>query len=143
MTDIQARLQRAAESILDNEALSADLDDEAANVLLDWGVALAQQIASETIELDDATAEEMIYQPMRALRKMLRAVNQLALAPNEEGLTKIISQAESVYGIAYVLPDEDQHAQWMQQIYLLGDNPTKIICELRDLIEGQKNAQTR
>ena len=37
MIAIQERIQRTAESILENEALTADLDDEAAQVLLDYG----------------------------------------------------------------------------------------------------------
>ena len=35
MIKIQERIQRSVESILDNEALSADLDDDAARLLLD------------------------------------------------------------------------------------------------------------
>ena len=49
MAEIQQRIQRAAESILENEALSADLDDDAAKLLLDWGVKRAEQIAIQTI----------------------------------------------------------------------------------------------
>ena len=40
MNAIQHRIQRAAESILENEALTEDLDDTAANVRIDWGVML-------------------------------------------------------------------------------------------------------
>ena len=35
--EIRRRVERAAESILENERLTADLDDQAADFLLDWG----------------------------------------------------------------------------------------------------------
>ena len=137
MSTIQARLQRAAESILENEALTAELDDEAAQVLLDWGVAVAQRITSETIELDEVTAEEATYQPMRALRKMLRQINQWAANPEIFGLEKIIEQAVIAYGAGYAAPGSDLQAQFSDQIRTAAQNPAENIRQLRTLIENQ------
>ena len=131
MTEIQTRLQRAVESILENEALTADLDDEAAQVLLDWGVKQAQAIASETIEMDEAQAEEAIYHPMRALRKMLRYVNKWAVDPQESTLARIVEQAEIIYGSS---PDEGQQALFSAQIP--GDVIERVSM-LRSFIEGE------
>lgn len=97
MIDLQKRIQRAAESILENEALTADLDDEAAKALLDWGVSWAERIASETAELDDEAAEEAMYQPMRSLRKMLRAANKWVADPQSEELERITEHVASVF----------------------------------------------
>lgn len=137
MTVIQARLQRAAESILENEALTADLDDEAAQVLLDWGVTLAQRITSETIELDQAAAEEATYQPMRALRKMLRQINHWANNPEISGLEKIIEQAAITYGAGYAASGSDLQAQFSDQIRTGALNPAENIRQLRAFIENQ------
>ncbi len=113
MIESQKRIQRTAESILENEALTAGLDDDAAKFLLNWGVERAQVIASETIEMDDAQAEEAMYQPLRALRKMLRAANNWATDPQERNLGRIMKQAEIVYGSS---PSENQQADFLIQI---------------------------
>lgn len=131
----QERIQRAAESILGNERLTADLDDETAKELLDWGVALAQQIASDTAAMDDTAAEEAMYQPMRALRKMVRAINQWTLEPNEIGLKKIIGQARAIYGPDYIVPGPDQCAQFTNQVIVWSDHPLEMIRQLRQFIE--------
>ena len=137
MIAIQARIQCAAESLLENEALTADLDDEAAKVLLDWGVALAQQIAAETVEMDDSAADDFMYQPMRALRKMLRRVNKWVLAPDETGVEKIIELARITYGVEYVTPSPEQRALFMEQISQWSDNSLEMIRQLRHFIENQ------
>lgn len=116
MIEIQQRIQRAAESILENEALTTDLDDEAAKLLLDWGVNLAQQIASETIEMDEAPAEEAMYHPMRALRKMLRVSNKWVLDPQERGLGRILKQAAMLYGAEYISPTNAQQTAFLIEI---------------------------
>jgi len=48
MDELTRRAQDLAESILENESLTADLDDAAAKVLIDWGVACAEIIAHST-----------------------------------------------------------------------------------------------
>ena len=133
MNGFQARLQRAAESILENEALTAELDDEAAQVLLDWGVSLAQRIASETIELDEAAAEEATYQPMRALRKMLRKINNWAGDPDHSGLEEILEQAAITYGP----PGTEILAQFGNQVHITTQNPAENIRQLRAFIDNQ------
>ena len=132
MTEIQQRIQRAAESILENEALTADLDDDAAKALLDWGVKQAQAIASETIEMDDAQAEEVMYQPMRALRKMLRTANKWAVDPQEMTLARIMKQAEIIYGNC---PTEEQQAAFLMAI---PQDTTARVHALRGFVEGDR-----
>ena len=131
---IQQRLQRATESLLENEALTANLDDQAARVLLDWGVALAQQIVAKTIKLDEAAAEEATYQPMRALRKMLRQINDWASSPDEPGLEKILAQAELSYGDGFTTPDSELRAQFFTQLH--SGDPAQVIGQLRRFIEN-------
>lgn len=130
MVEFKQRIQRAAESILENETLTADLDDEAAKVLLDWGVTQVQSIASETIEMDASQAEEAMYRPMRALRKMLRAANKWVIDLKENNLGRIVKQAEIVYGSS---PNEEQQAAFAAQI---PEDATGRLIELRNFIEG-------
>lgn len=132
MTEIQQRIQRAAESILENEALTAGFDDDAAKALLDWGVKQAQSIASETIELDDVMAEEAMYQPMRALRKMLRDTNKWVIDPQEMTLARILKQAEIIYGNC---PTEEQQAAFLMA---LPQDTIARVHALRGFVEGER-----
>ena len=132
MTEFQRRIQLAAESILENEALTAALDDEAAKLILAWGLEQSQGIVSETIEMDDAQAEEAIYHPMRALRKMLRIANQWTIEPQENSLRKFLQQVEIVYGC---IPSEEQQALFMLQI---PEGSVERVAALRSFVEGER-----
>ena len=63
---LESRTRRAVESLLENESLTADLDDAAAKELLDWGIAHAKEIISDTADMDDEGAEEAMYPRMSA-----------------------------------------------------------------------------
>jgi len=134
MVEIQQRIQHAAESILENEALSADLDDDAAKVLLDWGVMLSQQIAVQTVEMDDLQAEEAMYGPMRALRKMLRTANNWTNVPGEKNLRRILDEAPMVYGAGYVGPSDEEISAFMA---LTLAAPPKRLIALQSFLEGK------
>ena len=133
MIEIEQRIQRAAESILENEALTAGLDDEPAKLLLAWGIDLAQKITAQTAGMDDIQAEEAAYRPMRALRKMLRGANQWTLDPQERGLGRVLRQAPSVYGADYSLPTDDQQRDFLSAVPTGAANR---LVALRAFVEG-------
>jgi hypothetical protein len=145
MDFLALRLKRAAESILENESLAADLKDEAATVLLDWGVACAKEITYGTAGiLDETRAEEAMYPRMRALRRMLRAINNWAakasLTNREYGaeiLTEIIEHASGVYGEAYIPPSESSRKQLLYRQNSILYAPASFIARLRLMIENQ------
>lgn len=130
MNLIQLRIQRAAESLLENEALTGELNDEAARLLLDWGIDRARAITETTVDMDEILAEETMYQPMRALRKMLRSVNKWVNDPQERELGKIIQQASIVYGRS---PDEDAQEKFLSQVP--GDIVGRVIA-LKQFLDG-------
>jgi hypothetical protein len=67
---LEQRVSRVAESILDNERLTADLDDSATKELLDWGLAAAKQIAQGTADVDDdASGQHLGHQRARGRRR--------------------------------------------------------------------------
>lgn len=107
------RRERAAESILGNERLTADLDDAAAGALLEWALACTGSIVSDTTGMDDAQAEEVMEPRMKATRRMMRNVNRLvgSEGPNEgnikDRLGKIAAQAQIVYDREIVPPDAE------------------------------------
>ena len=134
MIDMQQRIQRAAESILDNEALTTNLENAAAEVLINWGVILAQEIANQTIEMDEAQAEEAMYRPMRALRKMLRTASKWAVNPQEMYLGRVLKQASIVYGSGFANPSDEEQIAFMTQIPAA---PRERLIELQRFVEGK------
>jgi hypothetical protein len=140
MDSILGRVNRVAESILENESLTADLNDEAAGVLIDWGIARAKEVAYSTLEIvDDDQAEEAMYVQMRALRRILRTANQWATKISmidkeygESALASIIEQAAILFGQTYVPPNE---ASCKDLINRQNSPPAAFIANLLDLIE--------
>jgi hypothetical protein len=78
MNEIDRRMERAAQRMLENERLTSDLDDGAARLLLTWGIAWSQMIVESTAGLDDAAAREISRPRLKATRRMMRTVNRWA-----------------------------------------------------------------
>jgi hypothetical protein len=135
--DPEKRIRMAAESILENEALRQGLDEDGASALLEWGLTCARQIAADTLEFDDETAEEMAYPRMKALRKLLGAVRNL-YAPEVDAtrretlLTEIAGCIPSVYGGGVPQPETARSNDFVAT--QSGGNGQKI-RDLRELIE--------
>ena len=139
--DLKKRMKMAAESILENESLREGLDDEAGSALLDWGVARAQQIASETAELEDEEAEEASYPRMRGLRTLLRDVASLCTEEPDstrqgELLQEIADQVPLVYGPA--APSSDI-SSWTHFLATPVESNAQKIIGFRALLEENQN----
>jgi len=78
MSDVQKRVVRAAERLLGNEALTDELKDPAARMLLEWGVENAKRIMESTAGMDDATAEQTTAPRLLANQELMRLVNKWA-----------------------------------------------------------------
>lgn len=123
------RRQRAAERVLENEALTADLDDDAAKVLLDWGLALADRAAHETATAPEADAA--LDERLAAVRRLLRRVGRWAANPEEGGAddaawAALAGLATAAYGHPLAAPAPAE----------LPADPAAIIAHLRRSIEG-------
>jgi hypothetical protein len=142
MAEFTRRVARAAETILENERLTADLDDAAAKVLLEWGVACAERIAQGTAGLDDAEAERVMSPRLRATRRLMRSVNrwiasrwEMDAESSAAVLTQIIDQAAIIYGEEFEPPVQEQRDAFVKQIPALVDRPAQLIADLRALVE--------
>jgi hypothetical protein len=138
--EVALRISRVTQSILENESLTADLDDTTAKELIDWGLACARKIAQDTSGLNDAEAEETMYPRLRATRRLMRSVNSWAAKQREMDaeasttpLTKVIEQATIIYGEDFTPPDSEQQAAFLRQ---QTDNPQQMIANLRGLLEN-------
>ena len=140
---IGKRISRVAESILENERLTSDLDDSAAKELLDWGLNVARQIVQGTAsEDDDEAAEQAMYPRLRATRRMMRAVNRW-IANQQKGDTEgrdkafnnILEQASVIYGRPFTAMDDDQRATVSRVQLEYASDPPQMIAHLRELFE--------
>jgi phosphohistidine phosphatase len=139
----QQREQRAVESILDDERLTADLDDAAAQALLDWGMASARRIARTTSAADSATADEAMYQRLRATRKLMRWVNQWVASSQSatsvqeaDALSEILDRASCVYGVHDIPLDQAQQDHFHRLEAECVDEPARLIIRLREFVES-------
>ncbi|MBN1149139.1 MAG: hypothetical protein JXA78_17905 [Anaerolineales bacterium] len=136
------REHQAAESILENESLAADLDDETAKELIDWGLSGAKTVAQSTASLDDEQAEQVISERLRATRRLMRSVNKLvskrAEMDAEESaqlLDQINEQAAAIYGQA-PLPAQDERRQAiLKRLAGSAQDPARMVADLRGLFE--------
>ena len=135
MDEMEIRNQHAAESILGNEALTADLDDQAAKVLIQWGISRARRIVGKTAGMSEEEAEQAMYKPMRALRKMLRTVNKLAVSQDMNQLEKFLDRASDVYGSTISIPGGHERARFLMQ---LPKDPVERIARLRQFVEPER-----
>jgi hypothetical protein len=140
--ELAERAKRAAESILENESLTADLDDQAAKVLLDWGTTCARTIATSTSGLSAAQAQEAMDLRLRAVRQFMRSINGWAAEQqgmDAEGhaarLVKVLEQAAIAYGTGFVHPAQEQRDTFLAQQVEQASTPQQWIAELRALIE--------
>ena len=100
----EVRARRAVESILENESLTADLDDVEAQRLLEWGIVHAKRLAAENREsLDDE---------LNALRRLMRGINKLLAgrrpcrqADDERLRRRLERLVERAAGLSFSPPD--------------------------------------
>ena len=142
MDDLTQRVRYVVDSLLENEGLTADLDDVAAQVLLDWGIACAKRIARSTMGLDDLEAEEAMADRLRATRRLMRLVDRWIAchresdtAADRDALARIFGQAAIIYGKEAVWPDEVGRDVFFRQHAGSADDPGQAIEDLRRFIE--------
>ena len=123
-----------------NPRLTADLDDDAASELIDWGVSLARRVVLETAELPAARAESARDERLNATRKMMRAVNNWVAsrdrgdpATHAENVAKIAEKFSQARGEAYDPPNPTRQTAFLEQ--QLDDSPTDTIVRLREFLE--------
>ncbi len=145
---LQRRTQRVAQSLLENESLTADLDDAQAQVLLDWALERAETIVQRTAGLGEAEAEEELGPRLRALRRLLRRVNQWLSGGDDmdqrtsaETLAQIVGQAQVVSGPDYAPPPADQLRSLSRLRFELADDPSQMLARLLALIQPGSTEQ--
>jgi hypothetical protein len=140
--DLAQRLQRATESILENENLTADLDDDAAKAVLDWGLACAQKVVQETAGFEALAAEPALSDRLQATHRLIRAVSRWVLGQQDmdaasasAALSVVMEQAAVIYGQKFTLPVQAQYTAFLAE-QAAPDEPAQMISKLRELVES-------
>lgn len=138
---VRRRVARAAESILENEALTAELDDPAAQAVLAWGEEAARRAALSTADLEDNQAEQELALRLQAVRQMLRAVTRLTSLPADskatdfepplQQFTRLYSQ---LYGSGAVESDLAALVEQLRQEWSQAADPVERLARLRRLV---------
>jgi hypothetical protein len=137
------RVSLAAESLLEDEALRGDLEDDAAEMLLNWALAKSEVIAKNTAGLDEEAADETMYPRMKGLRRISRDLNRWISGRGEPGelMEKILEQAKVVYGETFVEPNP-VHVEKLKRLPK-DIEPIILITELTTLLEGEDNGERK
>ncbi len=132
------QLETAIQALLENEALTSDINDIAANVLLDWGVSNLRQVFLELLNLPEYEVEAASHPRQRANRKMMRQAASLAANRGDDlasALTAIMAEAAVVYGAGYAPPTPEEQAAFIQNH---ADAAQEIfLARLRDLARNR------
>jgi len=98
--DLHARRQRAAQMILESDSVTSALEEDAAEVVLNWALAEAEAYALSSEDLGDEDADRYIAQGVGKVRGMMSLVNDLVeeydyLSPTDmvQRLTHLLSVA--------------------------------------------------
>ncbi|HIK26645.1 MAG: hypothetical protein N3E45_09445 [Oscillatoriaceae bacterium SKW80] len=142
MTDaLTVRINQAVESLLDDETLTSELDDAAADTLIKWGSALAELIVSQTSSMDEPTADSFTLLRLGNARRLMRQVNHWI--SNLEGKINSPDKASALEEILYlaelIYPNFQPPSREQQQAFLresFSNNPSEWIIKLRSLVEG-------
>jgi len=107
---------------MENESLTEGLDTEAANLLLNWGIERAREIAWDFAEVrDEEQAQTLMYPRLRALRRMMSSIttlicyqSSLDATARAELLDQVLAQAGIVYGPGFSAPNEARLASLLR-----------------------------
>lgn len=139
MDDVTQQVNLIVESLLENESLTSNLDDTAAQVLLNWGIASTERIVRGVVGLTTVEAEQVMYQQLRATRRLMRYINRWVPTRHEMTPQKNLSKLEQITQQAAIiypdntLPDESRLSAFIEQSSAY--SPEQTITELRRLVE--------
>ena len=140
--DFARREQLTVERLLEDERLTADLNDTAATALLDWGVRQTKDIVADTESLDDEEAEAAMYPRLRGLRTVMRYANswfgKRGTADPDKNLQlirKVVVKMAVIYPTTITPADEAEQLLFAQETHARTDQTqlVNIFCAWVDL----------
>jgi hypothetical protein len=143
---IEKRQRQAAERLLENENLTGDLEDDAADPLINWGVDWAKKAAETTAGQDDDQAEQALADQNRAVRQVMRQVSQMVVnSPDlddetaRQALAQISNQAAALVP-GFVPPAPDRQDEFIRQLPDLAQEPARMVRSLHALYDQPRES---
>jgi len=99
----------AAEVILQDEALTADLEDAEADALLRWAIPIAETVATDGLERGLPACGSWIAEALHPLRQVIRTANDLAAnhtnMARPEFMARLLALLDAVWRLARLPSD--------------------------------------
>jgi hypothetical protein len=104
-SELDARRRLAIEMILESESLTDDLQDDEAEILLDWGLAQVEAYALATQEIaDEKEARLAIDQGVTTVRRTVRFINDLVAERMDMSDGEMVEELLRLIPLARELP---------------------------------------
>lgn len=95
MTKQKKMEHHLVESLAEDESLTADLVDEAASVLLDWGLAQAQGLARQAETLPSQEMDARLADLRRTMKRINREAGEAAPEEQAERVRELLEELET------------------------------------------------
>ncbi len=146
MEELEQRQKQAVESILDNESLTANLDDQVAGALLGWTTGLARSVVQQAAALGSDEAETLIEERLSAVRGLMRQVNRWAAGGTEmsreesaEWLETVLQKLSAIQGAQAPLLDDTRRQAFLETH--AHATPAEMVALLQTLITDQRTPE--
>jgi methionyl-tRNA synthetase len=133
----QEQAERAVESLYEETAARDELDDDEAEILLQWAETQIQRLADQ--DMDDESFDEAYTQVIRLLTRMNRFAARRADLPLEEQKTFLSRIAESASAVGLVVSETQMDAYLAQPV---AQDGSTHIQSLITLVAGGITPQT-
>ncbi len=146
MDNFPEREKMTIESLLENESLTAGLNEHVAKIVLDWGIEMTLAILRRTKDLEEQAAEETTYSQQKAVRRLMRDMSRLLVALpylNTDDmmplLNKLVGYGEKIFGPNYIPPTPEERVDLATKLTSLRDEPLQAAARLRQTLAGAKS----
>jgi hypothetical protein len=142
MDDVNARIQRAVEEMVGNEALLQMLETEAATEMLNWGIATAKELIRKTQDLDDFAADLALLPRLKAIRQAMRSIGNWAAGKYADPASrvqlreKLLEYFRVIFGEDAQVPPAEKMDAVLNQVDDPSNNPHQLILNLKQLLQG-------
>lgn len=104
-SELEARRRLAIEMILESESLTDDLQDDEAEILLDWGLAQVEAYALATQDTaDEEKARLALDQGVKMVRRAMRFINDLVAERMDLSDGEMVEELLRLVGLVRELP---------------------------------------
>lgn len=135
---VYEQMNLTIDHILENEALTDDLDDQAAKRLLSWGIQLIGNIRGDEDEDDeeallDTSDDARIFEGLATIPKLLKLLNRWLSketkdeAANRAKLAEVVEKMQIIRGKHFRNPVPDQQEAFLKQLSTTAMNPEEKI----------------